>query len=57
MLAILKFLSRDQSAAAAVEYGLLLALIALGAFFALRHLGEHVSMVYDRAGDAFDRHH
>jgi Flp pilus assembly pilin Flp len=56
MLEILKFLSRDESAASAVEYALLLALIALAAFVALNRLGTHLNIVYDRAGDVLESH-
>ena len=56
MLDILKFLSHDESAAAAVEYALLLALIALTALFAITRLGTHLSRVYDRGGDSFGIH-
>ena len=56
MLEILKFLSHDESAASAVEYGLLLALIALAALVALTRLGTHVNAAYDRAGDVLRRH-
>ena len=56
MLAILKFLTRDQSAAAAVEYGILPAFIVIAAFLALHHLGTHVNDVYDKAGDVLERH-
>ena len=54
MLAILKFLSRDQSAATAVEYGVLIALVALAAFFAVSRLGTHLNVLYDRAGDVLE---
>lgn len=54
MLATLKFLGRDESAAAAVEYGILIALIALVALIGITHLGKHVSEVFDRAGDRLE---
>lgn len=46
---IMNFLSRDDSAAA-VEYGLLLALIALAAFVALSDVGDRLKIVFGRAG-------
>ncbi len=49
MHAIFNFLSRDDSAAA-VEYGLLLAVIALAAFAALSDVGERLKIVFGRAG-------
>ncbi len=52
MFATLKFLGPDESAAAAVEYGILIALIALVALAGLSFLGNRVSGIYDRAGDA-----
>lgn len=55
MLATLKFLGRDESAAAAVEYGILIALIALVALVGLTRLGHHVSAIYDQAGDRLER--
>jgi pilus assembly protein Flp/PilA len=56
MLATLKFLSQDESAATAVEYGLLLALIAIAALAGLTSLGTHLKAAYDRAGDVLERH-
>jgi len=49
MRIILNFLSRDDSAAA-VEYGLLLAFIALAAFAAISDVGERLKIVFGRAG-------
>jgi Flp pilus assembly pilin Flp len=43
MLATLTFLGRDESAAAAIEYGILIALIALVGF---ARLGDHVSAIF-----------
>ncbi len=56
MLATLKFLGRDESAAAAVEYGILIALIALIAMIGIHRLGVHVSAIYDSAGDHLESH-
>jgi len=56
MLAILNFLSHDESAAAAVEYGLLLGLVALAALAALLRVGAHLGLVYERAGGSFGFH-
>ncbi len=56
MLATLTFLGRDESAAAAVEYGILIALIALVALIGITRLGDHLSAVYDRAGDVLETH-
>jgi Flp pilus assembly pilin Flp len=53
MFAILKFLGQDESAVAAVEYGFLLALIALAALLGITGLGSHLHSVYERAGDSF----
>jgi Flp pilus assembly pilin Flp len=53
MFAILKFLGHDESGAAAVEYGFLLALIALAALLGMTGLGAHLHSVYERAGNAF----
>ena len=51
MLATLKFLARDESAVALVEYGILIAFIALFLVVGLTFLGSRVSDIYDRAGD------
>jgi Flp pilus assembly pilin Flp len=56
MLATLTFLGRDESAAAAIEYGILIALIALVAMVGFARLGDHVSAIFDRAGDRFESH-
>jgi Flp pilus assembly pilin Flp len=56
MLATLNFLTRDESAAAAVEYGLLLGFIALGVFFALHEVGRGVDRVFDSVRNAFRGH-
>jgi len=58
MLATLEFLGQDESAAAVVEYGILIALVALVALAGIADMGQHVSAIYDRAGDALRaRHH
>ena len=56
MLATLIFLGRDESAAAAIEYGILIALIALVALIGITRMGHHVSEIYDRAGDRLESH-
>ena len=57
MLATLKFLGQDDSAAAAVEYGLLVALIALVALAGLSQMGTSLSGIYDHAEDVLAHHH
>jgi Flp pilus assembly pilin Flp len=56
MLATLKFLTRDETAASAVEYGVLLAAIALAAIFSLRHVGTRIDSIFDSVRNAI-RHH
>ena len=53
MLATLKFLTRDESAAPAVEYGVLLGFIALTAILSLQHLGRSLHVILQDAADAF----
>ena len=48
----LKFLTQDESAAAAVEYGLLLAFIAIVAAVGLGHLANSLNTAYENARDA-----
>jgi Flp pilus assembly pilin Flp len=47
MLAIMKFLIEDESAAAAIEYAILLGFIALVAFFALHNVGRAIDRIFD----------
>jgi pilus assembly protein Flp/PilA len=54
MLAILNFLTQDESAAAAVEYGLLLGLVALAALAAITRMGAAVHSVFELAGHHAD---
>ena len=56
MLAILNFLRQGETAASAVEYALLLAAIALVAFFALRHVGTRIDAIFDSVRTAIRRH-
>ncbi|MBV9333927.1 MAG: Flp family type IVb pilin [Candidatus Eremiobacteraeota bacterium] len=56
MLATLNFLTRDETAAAAVEYGLLLAAIALVAIFSLFHIGRQVDSIFDGVRNAIRDH-
>lgn len=49
-------LIRDETAASAVEYALLLGAIALAAFFALHGLGRTLDRVFDNARDAIRNH-
>jgi Flp pilus assembly pilin Flp len=56
MLATLKFLARDDTAAAAIEYGLLLAAIALVAILSLRHVGRGIDSIFDSVRDALRSH-
>jgi pilus assembly protein Flp/PilA len=43
---------KDESGAAAVEYGLLVALIAVAIIVAVRTLGTNLSTTFTNAGDA-----
>jgi Flp pilus assembly pilin Flp len=56
MLTIIAFLSQDESAAAAVEYGLLLAFIAIVAIVGITHLANALNAVYLSARDALVGH-
>jgi Flp pilus assembly pilin Flp len=56
MLATLKFLIRDDTAASAIEYALLLGSIALVAFLSLRHIGTRIDAIFDSVRNAL-RHH
>ncbi|MEL7128720.1 MAG: Flp family type IVb pilin [Pseudomonadota bacterium] len=50
---LLKSLASDDRGAAAVEYGLLLALLALGILGAVTTLGTTLSNGFDNAGSGF----
>lgn len=56
MFSIIKFLSYDESAAAAVEYGMLLAFVALAALFGLTRVGSHLDQLFDRLRHDLERH-
>jgi pilus assembly protein Flp/PilA len=43
---------KDESGAAAVEYGLLVALIAVAIIVGVRALGQNLSTTFTTAGDA-----
>ena len=51
MLATLKFLSRDDTAAVYVEYALLISLIAIAALAAVLQVGHQLRSVYHRVGE------
>lgn len=45
---------KDEEGASAVEYGLIIALIALAIMFALNQLSGGISGLFGRAADALD---
>jgi len=53
MLATLKFLSRDESAAAAIEYGVLLGFIALTAILSIPNVGRELHVLFQDVANAF----
>jgi Flp pilus assembly pilin Flp len=53
MHAILKFLPSDETAATAVEYGMLLAAVALVALFAVNSVGTNLRALFAGAANAF----
>jgi len=56
MLSTYIHLIRDETAASAVEYGLLVFFIALAAFFALHSVGRSVDATFDGVRNVL-RHH
>ena len=47
-------LLRDDSGATAIEYGLLVALLSIGAIFALTTSGQEIGSVFNTVGDSID---
>lgn len=53
-MSILKLLRRDQKGATAIEYGLIAALVAVGAAGVMGTLGTNVKTVFTTAGTKMD---
>jgi pilus assembly protein Flp/PilA len=54
-LDLLARFGRDESAATAIEYGLIAALVAVGLIVALRGLSTNLNSTYTRVGSALTR--
>ncbi|HJV43640.1 Flp family type IVb pilin [Caulobacter sp.] len=52
MTQLLKAFAKDQSGATAIEYGLIVALIAVVVVAAVTTLGQKLGLAFTKAGDA-----